>query len=1196
MRRWVYWVSLAAIAVIVAVPVATLLTDPLADFSTVFKQGIDLQGGTSLIYLLRPPEGGTKPDAGEARKIILERIDPTGVRGYTVRQIGADRLEIVIPGRQARLKFDTGPALTAEAVAQQAQAEKVSPDALKRFEGGTPLLVRMKPAIYIRDIERRIAGTVRGRLFEDPSFHVVGMDLVGDPNKQEYEKVAVWLAVKPADKAASGAWKAAIESGLATNPDVEDVKRLVGQTGFLEFRIVADRDKDRDKVPDGDFDHLVNLKKAGRPPDNPRFRWYRTADSYYKQYLKHSLAREWVYVADDQAKVLELLIDVGDGQNITGKDLASAYRDSKSDGEPIVSFRMKTNAQERLAILTKPENKGRYLAIILDGTVQSAPVLMAQLSSGGIIEGYRTRQRERDEVVTVLSSGQLAASLGDPIFERTLGPELGEDNKTRGFQASVVALVLVLAFMGVYYRFAGLVADVALLLNIVLLVSVMYVVDQAWTLPGIAGLVLTVGMSVDANVLIFERLREEKGHGGSLAFALKRAYSRAFTTIFDSNLTTLIPAVFLLLLATEEVQGFAIVIIVGIVSSMFTAIVITRMIFETGMKAGLIKDLKMFQLFKAPNIDWMRLAKIAVIVSGILVLAGATMFFARGKSKYDIEFTGGTQVDLALRVPGRTEADRINAVRDRVAAAFGPNAVVQGLDVEKRAGEENLEYFLVSVSSVGPGGEEVGGEQQVSQKLRTVFADMWPTTGQGVSIEAQAAPITVDLIRDRLRGLRGAGTEPPAPGTRAPPAEEAYDYIPDEYRQYIGKLRIEATLSVPVTLQDLRGELDRFLREKHPDLVDTKIRIDGTTLAKEADQFTGFDIWIAEDYDGSRVNTPNPTFWKGVLQGAVGKREFLSITNFEATMAGETWQKAIMTIVFSFGAIVLYMWVRFSRAYYGVAGVLALVHDVFITLGAVALTAFINRLWTGNWLLITDLKINLPMVGGFLTLIGYSINDTIVVFDRIRENRGKFGDLSVEVVNRSINQTLSRTIWTSFTTFIVVAVLYVLGGTASTLHGFAFVMSLGVVVGTYSSIAVAAPILVLRNYLMRAYAVAFPILSVLLTGAYVIYHGFALPAVGWVIVLLWLGWLAAAASGTWAFANARPWGLLVRAAWSAKAVAAVGFFAPLVLVVMLVVIRFQPPEADWIGWAGPIAVGSLLAIPAVLALYHGVWGSLFRKD
>lgn len=198
---------------------------------------------------------------------------------------------------------------------------------------------------------------------------------------------------------------------------VARVKRLLARRGVLEFRFVADSTRAPGKE---EAERFTQLKQEGKPSDDPRFRWYRTADAFYLNYVRGALPPGWITIVDEQNQTVKLLIDVSDGQNVTGTDLAGAYRDTDTWGAPVIGFRIKRGAQERFALLTKPENRGRYLAIILDGTVQSAPVLRAQLSSGGIIEGYRNKERERDEVVTILNTGQLSTGL-DLVGEEPLG-------------------------------------------------------------------------------------------------------------------------------------------------------------------------------------------------------------------------------------------------------------------------------------------------------------------------------------------------------------------------------------------------------------------------------------------------------------------------------------------------------------------------------------------------------------------------------------------------------------------------------------------------------------------------------------------------------------------------------------------------------------------------------------------------------
>ncbi|HUX15709.1 MAG TPA: protein translocase subunit SecF, partial [Phycisphaerae bacterium] len=498
--------------------------------------------------------------------------------------------------------------------------------------------------------------------------------------------------------------------------------------------------------------------------------------------------------------------------------------------------------------------------------------------------------------------------------------------------------------------------------------------------------------------------------------------------------------------------------------------------------------------------------------------------------------------------------------------------------------------------SVAASAGAAANEASVKAALTDTFGDLKPESRTGEA-EARASEITEDLIRSRLLETK-ATVVGVTPGAESPEATAGVRFIPPAYRQYFGKIRLAVTLAPPRTLQEVRRRIDVFLRDRYPNLTNTLYRVDGVRAAERAGEYDSCEVWIAEDFNGSRGNMPAPAFWTDVVRSSLGAEEaFASTTSFEPTMAAEAWNKAVIAIVFSLIAIVLYMWFRFAKVGYGVAAVAALVHDVFIALGAVACTAAVAAWWTGNPFLITDMRINLPMVGAFLTLIGYSLNDTIVVFDRIRENRGKFGELSVDVVNRSINQTLSRTIWTSATTLVVVAVLYIRGGTASTIHGFSFVLALGILIGTYSSVAIASPILVLRGYLFRAYVWAFPVLGFLLLGYYAAVwqspQQFFGTWVGWVWAGVQIAWIVLATWALWAYAYGQPWGLKEKAPWLATALAGLGLLMVPTLMVFCLLMLFAPEKT---AWAGPAAVRALTTLPASYALYKLVWGAAPRKN
>lgn len=302
--------------------------------------------------------------------------------------------------------------------------------------------------------------------------------------------------------------------------------------------------------------------------------------------------------------------------------------------------------------LPDPSGFQRRLGIILDGYLYSAPNIRSTIFDQGVIEGHFSKE-EVDALVSVLQAGSLPTALTEqPISEMLIGPTLGRDTIRRGSIAIVVAMVLVLVFMLVYYRFAGVVACAALLVNVLLVVSIMIMVKAAFTLPGIAGLVLTVGMAVDANVLIFERIREELARGGNMA--IRNGFSRATTTIVDANLTTLITAIILYVVGTDQVRGFAITLTLGVVLSMFTAIFCARVVFDVAERRRWITSLKMMQIVGGTNIDFLGMRYVTCGCSAVLIVLGMIGVYFRGEGLLDIDFTGGVSVETVFVEPQRS--------------------------------------------------------------------------------------------------------------------------------------------------------------------------------------------------------------------------------------------------------------------------------------------------------------------------------------------------------------------------------------------------------------------------------------------------------------------------------------------------------------------------------------------------------------
>ena len=307
-------------------------------------------------------------------------------------------------------------------------------------------------------------------------------------------------------------------------------------------------------------------------------------------------------------------------------------------GEPEINFTLDPKASERFGEITT-EYVHQRMAIVLDGELYSAPVINEPIMGGsGRISGSFD-QKEAFELANVLENPLRAPLHIDE--SREVNPTLGKDSIRSGIKACIYGTLAVSAFMLVYYLMAGMVANVALIANIIILLGVMCSVGTTLTLPGIAGIVLTVGMAVDANVLIYERIREETAKGKSLRGAIAAGYDRAFGTIFDSHVTTLISSIILIFMGTGSIKGFGVALTIGVTASLFTALIVTRMIFDFLVDRGWLKSLPMFHVIRATKLDFMKLAKPAFAISWLLIAIGVGYGFHRGKSAFGVDFLGG---------------------------------------------------------------------------------------------------------------------------------------------------------------------------------------------------------------------------------------------------------------------------------------------------------------------------------------------------------------------------------------------------------------------------------------------------------------------------------------------------------------------------------------------------------------------------
>ncbi|MFB0524433.1 MAG: protein translocase subunit SecD, partial [Phycisphaerae bacterium] len=757
------------------------------------------------------------------------------------------------------------------------------------------------------------------------------------------------------------------------------------------------------------------------------------------------------------------------------------------------------------------KNIDRPLCILLDSLAISAPSIRSQISTRGQITGDFT-QTEVVDMVNKLNAGSLPARLIEqPISIKTIGPSIGADNRDQGIEAGFIGLFVVMFCMLIYYMLAGSITDVALLMNILFVLAIMAGIRATFTLPGIAGIILTIGMSVDANVLIFERIREEQQKGSSLAVAIRNGYQRAFRAIFDANLTTFITAAILYWRASEEIRGFAIVLMLGIVSSMFTALFVTRVIFDFLIRRRIIKDhLLMLRLIHQPKINWMGARPIFFCLSAVLMAAGLMVFFTRDdakNNKYDIEFTGGTLVQVNLK-ESRTRQyveDKIHEVgiklnNPALAATNVYSIGKSGQQYEITTTETNKTTATITF----PESEQVSqhtvetiisaiekAQAQSRSKLNNL--QVTPHSQSSVSFVIATSRVNPSLVKNILSTAfpQANISEPqvdevvnnaiktafedeleiqqnlhPEITSQEKITPELIDSHP-EFADFAGGLKIECKIERAATPQEIEArlaalqfKLDMQNLERNPYTI---LSPDFTPI--EPNQPVGsFAYLSAEEEAGLRELTEDE--WRRfvenettrVLAAARLEASLPRVTQIDPSVGAEQKTRALIAIVLSLFAIVAYIWIRFGNFRYGLAAILALVHDVCITLGAVTVCTYIAATPIGEKLLIGDFKINLAIIAALLTLIGYSLNDTIVVFDRIRENRRK-ARLSPQIITDSINQTISRTIMTSFTTFIVVLIMYIFGGAG--LRGFTFAIGFGIIIGTYSSIAIAAPVLLL---------------------------------------------------------------------------------------------------------------------------------------
>ncbi len=586
----------------------------------------------------------------------------------------------------------------------------------------------------------------------------------------------------------------------------------------------------------------------------------------------------------DKKEIIEPIL-LSSRTALGGSDIANAYPSPQQNDA--VGITLNGDGTDKMIALTKDMRSGvDRIAVVLDGEVISAPTVnQVPLGKQFIIEGLQ----EPGEVKELASS--LMNPLENPLLvdeERSVSPTLGSAVVQQGILAGLLALAFTFVFVLIYYRASGFIAILGLILNCVMLFGVMAMFGFTFTLPGIAGMILTIGMAVDANVLIYERLREEMALGKSLKQSIEAAYEKAFTAIFDANLTSLITAVILFWLGSGSIKGFAITLTIGLLSSMFSAILVTRVLFRWSLDGKLLTKLSFLNLIKPGKYNFLGSRRLWITIALSMVAISIGAFAVRKDRALGIDFTGGTRIQFLL-------------------------------------GKEK------TIST-----EEVAKALSGMKLTKTAFPQEENNPATGSLLTIRCATADAESIVTRLRE------------------------------------------AIPI-LAERTADSQKYI----------------------------IDV----------------------------SREEVS-----ALIGGTFMKESMVALALGLLGILAYMTFRFEFSF-ALGGFIAILHDIIISLGIVVLLGG---------------ELSLIHVGAILTIAGYSINDTIIIFDRIRENLLMQSGSIERIMNEAINATLSRTVLTSSATLISVAILAFLGGDA--LADFGFIIFIGIIVGTFSSIFIASPI------------------------------------------------------------------------------------------------------------------------------------------
>ena len=1001
--------------------------------------------------------------------VLKKRVDPTAQKNLIWRVVGGKRIQVQMPQadqetKDARKAYnDTWTEITSTNLPQSVVMSAIAPGPQRDAKiaelapVGTPrneLLTKLAKANdQLKAVQAEVAKLssatamtedLTKRLVEaEGNFRKAKTDL--EQTNLDETKLKSLLTAAENDKNVDAraelknlpvkypAQKAVLERLIAAHAllkntgglgrdDPADLQRMITGSGVLDFRIAV---RPGDYLNPGDETadtiaraHQILRERGPGQTIQQRLHWFAVDESGRDNF------RPEYYVMDSWAGQPYVLLYDDTAHTLTHDATRKKWSINKSQltsdprsGGIALSFGLDPIGADLFGTLTA-DNLKRPMAILLDDRAISSPTIQSAIlgGSGQITFGEVTAthtgaqiRKEAENLRQILDAGSLPAALQrEPISVQEISADLGADNITAGQNSSYYAVLAVIIFMVGYYTITGFFADVAVLINLLITMAVMAMLGATLTLPGIAGLVLTLGMAVDANVLINERIREEIHKGASLWMAVRQGYDRVFWTIFDANTTTSLTSIVLIFVGSEEVKGFGVTLLIGLMIHMFTALFVTRTFMLAAIKWGVLRaidDHSVSEYFReiltatwlrkghwpfmrvitVTNIDWIGKRHIFWGISAAVTLAGLIAFIARGEDKYDTEFRGGTQVTFQLKndpVTGKP----MTMHRDEVERRVKEIADLKELTAEEKVELADLKTStrVVAVGTTTADASKFELQTTIADtktvKIKQRFLDLLAAKFTDVLAVQPQVAIRETESKD-ITKLRDLGLIAPI---KYATLDQVFDGTPitgmpnRDLTDYLGGVAIVMdNISPPQTAAQIadriRAERVSPLEEKVPNRQFAVIPLmalpKGATAAVPAldndDRPLTRAVMVAFEpsapFDANEAlwqDKVASTEWHIVQQSLEHGSQFQGVTSFDAVVASQAKIQALIAIALSLLLIVVYVWVRFGGLRYGIGAILSLVHDAIVALAATVLAKYAADTWLGPKLLISDFKIS----------------------------------------------------------------------------------------------------------------------------------------------------------------------------------------------------------------------------------------------